>query len=394
MLFDHSESGGLVVDRVTESLLNEFSAERGITHLPEDKRFEHFASFVTVGRHFSETFDTEDISVGKATGIDAIAIIVNGELITDVESVKETDLAGELDIMFIFVQADRSTSFDAGKTGGFGYAVVDFFKEKPTLPRNDEVTAAAAIMTELYNRSSKFKRGNPICRLYYITTGTWNNDQVLEARRQNGISDLKGTNMFREVSFDMIGAESLQKLYRQTRNAIECEFVFDKQVPIPEIPGVTQAYLGFLPVPEFRKIITDDRGDMIGGLFNSNPRDWQGYNEVNDEIKATLDTDAKKRFVLMNNGITIIAREVRPTGSKFLIGDYQIVNGCQTSHILFEQADKDDPSVMVPVRLIGTRDEGVINSIIRATNRQTYVTEDQFYALEEFPKQLEDFFQA
>ncbi|MBE0672578.1 MAG: AIPR family protein, partial [Anaerolineales bacterium] len=73
---------------------------------------------------------------------------------------------------------------------------------------------------------------------------------------------------------------------------------------------------------------------------------------------------------------------------------YQIVNGCQTSHVLFEQAKRDDESVMIPVRLIGTRDEDVINAIIKATNRQTPVTEDQFFSLQEFPKQLELFFQT
>jgi hypothetical protein len=76
------------MDRITESLLNEFSKEHGITHLPEEDRFEHFCSFITVRRHFSETFDTADIVVGSGgdTGIDGIAILVNGSLITDLES--------------------------------------------------------------------------------------------------------------------------------------------------------------------------------------------------------------------------------------------------------------------------------------------------------------------
>ncbi|MGO9272360.1 MAG: AIPR family protein [Terriglobia bacterium] len=96
----------------------------------------------------------------------------------------------------------------------------------------------------------------------------------------------------------------------------------------------------------------------------------------------------------MNNGITIIARNVQPTGNKFYIEDYQIVNRCQTSHVLFNQKETVDNSVMVPVRLIGTQDEDVINAIIRATNRQTEVKEDQFFALQEFPKELELFFRT
>ena len=247
-------SGGrTVMDRVTESLLTEFSSERGISHLDEAKRFEHFVSFITVGGHYSESFDTDDISVGAATGIDSIAIIVNGSLITDVESLEELDSAADLDVVFVFVQADRGAGFDAAKLGNFGFATLDFFKEQPTLPRNDKVASAAEIMSAVYKRSSKFKRGNPVCRLYFGTTGKWTGDQTLEARRQGVISDLQATNLFREVTFTPLGADGIQKLYRQTKNAISREFLFENRVVVPEIPGVTQAYLGFLPVPEFPK---------------------------------------------------------------------------------------------------------------------------------------------
>src|SRR5713101_9304973 len=77
-----------VMDRVTETYLDEFSAAHGIGHLPQNDRFEHFASYVSVRRHYSQTFDTSDIATGSGgdTGIDAIAIIVNGILVTDVET--------------------------------------------------------------------------------------------------------------------------------------------------------------------------------------------------------------------------------------------------------------------------------------------------------------------
>src|SRR4051794_19290762 len=115
-------SGGrTIMDRVSESLLNEFSTERGLTHLPEDKRFENFVTFITVGRHYSETFDTEELLVGDATGIDAIAVIVNGSLVTDTEELDEELATPELDVTFVFVQADRSASFDAGKLGNIGF---------------------------------------------------------------------------------------------------------------------------------------------------------------------------------------------------------------------------------------------------------------------------------
>jgi hypothetical protein len=96
----------------------------------------------------------------------------------------------------------------------------------------------------------------------------------------------------------------------------------------------------------------------------------------------------------MNNGVTVIAKTLRTTANRFHIEDYQIVNGCQTSHVLFDQRALLDNSVMVPLRLIATQDESVIASIIKATNRQTEVKEEQLLALSDFQKQLEAYFVA
>jgi AIPR protein len=385
------------MDRITESLLNEFSAEHDLGSLPEDQRFEHFASYITVRRQHGETFDTSDIVTGSGgdTGIDAIAIIVNGLLITDVEALEEhANRSGSLDVQFIFVQAERSASFESSKIGQFQFGVLDFFKDKPALVQNTAVREAAAIMSAIYKRSSKFKRGNPICRLFYVTTGRWQNDPALEARRRAAIADLDSTGLFREVEFLCIGTDAIQKLYSQTKNAISREFLFADRAVIPEISGVSEAYLGFIPAPIFLSIVSDEDGEIIKSIFYDNVRDWENYNPVNTEIRATLDSNHKARFVLMNNGVTIIAHTIRPTGNRFYIEDFQIVNGCQTSHVLADQRDKIDESVMIPLRLIGTRDDDVIRSIIHATNRQTEVKREQFLALIDFSKKLELFFQA
>ncbi|HZE68065.1 MAG TPA: hypothetical protein VE135_00900 [Pyrinomonadaceae bacterium] len=84
--------GRTAMDRVSESLLNEFSEEHDIVALPEEVKFEHFAAYITVQRHYSETFDAADIVTGAGgdTGIDAVAILVNGSLVTDLEALERT----------------------------------------------------------------------------------------------------------------------------------------------------------------------------------------------------------------------------------------------------------------------------------------------------------------
>jgi AIPR protein len=227
-----------------------------------------------------------------------------------------------------------------------------------------------------------------------VTTGRWTGDATLEGRRKAVEDDLSNTNLFREVEFTCIGADGLQRLYSQTKNAIAREFVFANRTVAPEIAGVTQAYLGFIPAKEFISIIRDEDGDIIHSIFYDNVRDWLGETEINVEVGNTLTSDAKARFALMNNGVTVIARALQLTGNRFHIEDFQIVNGCQTSHILFNHREHIDDSVMVPIRLIATQDETVVESIIRATNRQTEVKAEQFFAVTEFAKQLETYFQT
>lgn len=131
--------------------------KHSLTLLAEKDRFEHFASYVTVRRHHPESFDSEDIVTGDGdTGIDGIAILANGLLVTDGETlVEQAGAAGYLDVTFIFVQAGRAAFFDSAKIGMFGFGIMDFFRDQPSLKRNPAVTAAAEIQTEIYKRSSK-----------------------------------------------------------------------------------------------------------------------------------------------------------------------------------------------------------------------------------------------
>src|SRR6516165_9189086 len=79
------------MDRVTRSYLEEFSENRELLDLSEDKRFEHLCSYIITRKHISSAFDTRDIVVGSGNdgGIDAIAIVVNGALITDIDMLDE-----------------------------------------------------------------------------------------------------------------------------------------------------------------------------------------------------------------------------------------------------------------------------------------------------------------
>jgi len=385
------------MDRITKALLDEYTHQNDIGSLSEDKRFEHFVSYVVISKEYADFFDTNDVVSGSGgdSGIDALGIIVNGNLITDSDQIKElVEGNGFLECTFIFAQVERSSSFDMQKLGQFGYGVGQFFSEDSVLPINDFIKNSKDIMIEIYNNASKFTRGNPICKLYYATTGTWTNDRNLGARMRTIVRDLKSLQIFREVEFIPIDASNLQKLYNQTKNSISRQFTFTNRTVVPPIEGVSEAYIGLLPAIDFIKLLEDENSEIIKSIFYDNVRDFQNLNAVNSEIKETIASTDKSRFALMNNGVTIIANTLRVTGNLFFIEDYQIVNGCQTSHVLHLQKEIIDDSVMVPLRLISTQSEAITSSIIKATNRQTQVSEDQLLALSDFQKRIESFFSS
>ena len=99
-------------------------------------------------------------------------------------------------------------------------------------------------------------------------------------------------------------------------------------------------------------------------------------------------------FGLLNNGITIIADEVGMNSEELTLLNYQIVNGCQTSNVIFECLEhlEDKNDIYLPIRLIGTEDEETKNSIIKATNSQTPLKPEQLVALLPIQKAIEQYY--
>lgn len=384
------------MDRITQSLLNEFSDENSLNKLDDSKKFEHFSSHVIMTNHYPESFSTFDTVTGNGNdlGIDSIAVLVNGQLINDTEELE--GFLGEtpsLDVTFIFLQADRGDGFDSKKLGHFGEMVLTIFNNDVEEKSNNSIKVKIDLINKIYENSALFKKGNPECFLYYVTTGNWVGDKNLVSKKTRAIKNIVATNMLRNVDMICLGAKDLQDLYRKSKNSITAEINFPNKTVYPEISGVEQAYLGLLDGFEYLKLIKGENDELRSYLFFDNVRHWQGWNSVNENIKSTIeDKEERYCFPLFNNGVTIVCSKISSTGNKFFLEDYQIVNGCQTSHVIYYAREAIDNNIMIPVRLIATENENIKNKIIESTNKQTAVDEQELFALTEFPKKLETYF--
>ena len=189
-----------------------------------------------------------------------------------------------------------------------------------------------------------------------------------------------------------VDAELLKTIYRELERGVVRTVELNRTAVFPRIDGVDDAYVGLLPGDEFLKLVSTTDGELNRELFYDNVRDFQGNNPVNNEINHTLADEARRRnFPLLNNGVTIVARSITRRGDSFTISDFQIVNGCQTTHVLFQNKASMDADTFIPIKLVATNDSQVVAEVIKATNRQTAVHPEALESLSPFHKELEDF---
>jgi len=116
----------VALDQITKALVDEFLGEAGMPSQGAPQDFERFSAFVVVSPHIDSAVDYENVMTGSGgdTGLDAIAIVVNGELITDPDEIDTLASAGStLDVNYIFVQTETATSFSTSKFGQIAYGV-------------------------------------------------------------------------------------------------------------------------------------------------------------------------------------------------------------------------------------------------------------------------------
>jgi len=387
------------MDLVTQNLVNSFKQEQGF---PDDidnpTLFEHFVNYCVVSKEYADEFEVEDIHVAGSNDLqlDGVTVIVNGLLVNTTDEIDDLAATNKyIDAEFVFIQAKSGKNFDGAEISNMFYGVRELFAQSPKLPRNDLLAQKEKVLRHIYTKSSIFRRGNPQLKIYYVTTGKWQDDDKLKARIEYELSTLEELNIFRTLpTFEPVDAKKLQQFFSQAQNTLSKAIIFSKRVTLPAMTGVKESYLGYLPVSIYLSLITDESGNLLRGLFYDNVRDFQGDNPVNQEIEQTLRSQAKEAFVLLNNGVTVVADDLSVTGDSFNLTGFQIVNGCQTSHVLFSNRATISDNVHIPIKLIVSPEDVLKNQITKATNRQTEVKLEELSALTDFQKTLEKYYNA
>ena len=208
---------------------------------------------------------------------------------------------------------------------------------------------------------------------------------------------IKNTGLFSDISFEMIDRDGLIKAWSRSNEPIEAKVQIKGCVAYGSIRGVEEAYICVIPAKSFiDSLLQDEDGRIHTGVFEENVRAFLGEsNPVNNRIQETLTSDElRNRFAILNNGITIVSPDIRVQGDTISLYNYQIVNGCQTSHVLFRNRHLVNDETMLTVKVIEANDKEVVNQIVEATNSQSYIGNEKFLSLKSKAKNIEIYFNS
>lgn len=393
---------------VIQAQLREFAKENDIKTESADTQFEIYSIFSVLKGFLGESAEAYDVHLkGNEFGLDGVAILIQGESVHNRDdAVEKLDSINNPSIEFIFFQCKTSTSFDYGDISKFFDAVGGFF--------NGELNGESAAIDDLVQAMEAiYERGvgrrNPRISCYYVTTGNYEKPSRIEKLRNSFRTELTELNIFDDnsITVEMVGARELQQWYRAATSSVEVEIEFPRNVVMPSNEHVEEAYIGYIDANNLLKLYTniDGDGNVIGvnrAVFFDNIRDYDSKSKINTSIKQGVKAGGGAEFVFRNNGITVVSKNIDRTGDKFRLDDFQIVNGCQTSNIIYDlvYGDEGDEtsgntllanSMQVPFRLIGSKDDDFVSSIILGTNRQNPVRDEQFWALRPFMKSFEEY---
>lgn len=211
--------------------------------------------------------------------------------------------------------------------------------------------------------------------------------------------------------------ELISQLFPGTMTSIDIEFINASKLmelintqasqqftlPLVDNPialGTKKDYIALVNLGNYYKFITDDAGALRKYIFESNVRDYQGHNSVNNEIRETLAAETSEDFWWLNNGVTIVAEDVSQALPKqLLIVNPEIVNGLQTSNEIYfhfnanpEEIENETRNILL--RIIVPEDEGSRDRIILATNNQTTIPAVALRSTDPIHRQIEMYFKS
>lgn len=376
-------------------LLDQIVEEQRIARLPASTKSEFFELYVA--EQVLKDFDLSDEEVEYGAvrgthdgGIDGIYTFANGELVQ--EDFDHTGLKKNVSIDVVIIQSKTSNGFDEDAMNKLIAVTGHLFSLATPLDDfigvyNEALRDGVDNFRRLYTAiAARF----PTLRFHYIyaSRGDSANVHPNVARKADDLRKAVG-GLFpnAEFKFSFMGATELLELARrQPTTSFEMRYT-------ESLTG-KDGYIALVRLQDFISFIRAPNNQLRKNLFEANVRDYQGNNQVNEEMQRSLLEGGPEDFWWLNNGVTVVASKAVQGGKVLTIEDPQIVNGQQTSTEIFNYFQNSNPENderCVMVRVIVANNPASRDRIIKATNSQTAIPAASLRATEKIHRDIEEY---
>ena len=381
--------------------MQKFKNDFGLTKYNQSTLFEYFVNNAILSMHQPDCINKRPELLGLCSvggqndmGIDGLAIKVNDYFVTTIKEIDDIiSISRYINIEFIFIQSKFQDKIDSGDYSKYIDGVYDFLAEKHYEPHNNKIDDLLQLKNYLFSDDiMQHWNTSPIIKSYYAIFGEWRDDEHIYAKSNTLQSKIEDLREYGDIQFRYIGTSTLSKICDENDNTLNIVINSLGSLEFEEVEGVDNSLMVLCKATEFVKILNTDEGLIRKSLFVDNVRDYQGNTTINESMMETLKNDPAS-FLLLNNGITIVCTSIVTGNRKITLTNPQIVNGCQTSHVLFlahkQGVNLDNVSIMI--KIIATQQDNITNCIVKGTNSQNPVFSQSFETISEFHKNLENF---
>lgn len=358
--------------------------------LSEDDFFEQYCADNILVNYDLDAKEIESglVDGSRDAGVDAAYVFVNSRLVAedfDFDAIREP-----VELELYIIQSKNQDSFKEGPVDKLA-ASLPLLLDASKLPadleplfKKDVVVKCRDFLDAMHKLADRFPKIT--IRLFYCCKGSEPNDTT-KAKAGALENTLKGMG-FPSAQFIFLGAQNLYE-----RAALQKVHVGKLSTMGTPISGAN-SFVALCKLSDYLIFISDESGNLVARIFESNVRAYQGEVEVNREIATSLETPVPGLdFWWLNNGVTIVADDASYVNNQLIIKNPLVVNGLQTSneiHAISSKLPKGDPRAIL-VRVIVEQDVVKRDQIIRATNRQTSISSSSFRATEKVHKEIEDY---
>lgn len=379
-------------------ILDSLVENQRATRSPDTAIGEYFLLFVCdqVLKEYDLSYD--DLTGGMVDGpsdggVDAVYTVVDTELVTEDSSLES--LKGAPSIELYLIQAKHAETFRENELSKVLATLSDILDLDRTLEELAAVYSASLLeRIQLFrNAVTKLAPRHPQISITYIYATRGDSKEINKAFAHRLMSiEKRLANLFPDSTAvaRLMGARELLDASRQQPS-------YSLQLRLLEGPIATDSgYVALARLTDYAAFISDDSGGLRKYIFEANVRDFQGNVEVNRAIRATLDeVEDRVDFWCLNNGVTIVASEGSIVGKTMTLDNVQVVNGLQTSRLIYETMrtkSLDDESRSLLLKIVITDDDETRDRIIKATNSQTSIQPASLRATDRIQRDIETFF--